>query len=28
VHVYFDNTAQGAAPHNALELQKLLQDRV
>jgi uncharacterized protein YecE (DUF72 family) len=28
VHVYFDNTAQGAAPHNALELQKLLQDRM
>ncbi|MBF6649496.1 DUF72 domain-containing protein [Methylobacter sp. BlB1] len=28
VHVYFDNTAQGAAPHNALELQKLLQDKM
>ncbi|WP_442496757.1 DUF72 domain-containing protein [Methylobacter sp. sgz302048] len=28
VHVYFDNTAQGAAPHNALELQKLLQNRM
>jgi uncharacterized protein YecE (DUF72 family) len=28
VHVYFDNTAKGAAPHNALELQKLLQNRM
>jgi len=28
VHVYFDNTAQSAAPHNALDLLKLLQDRM